>query len=107
MTSSSARLQRGPSSNRHKSFAIIIHLLIDAATILSKGLAAESTSAAYRQTKYTVFQNVYATQIPLAIVSEASRLKCAQLCLQIPSCSGFNYLRSPSKSGDPCDPKAD
>src|SRR6218665_2700522 len=108
MTYSIARLPRTPSSssNPHKSFPLLIHLLIDASTILSQCSAAESTPAAYRQTKYTVFQNVYATQLPLAIASEATKLKCAQLCIEIPFCSGFNYLRSP-KSGGPCDSKAD
>src|SRR6218665_182752 len=107
MTSLTYRQQRSPSSSRHKGLPLLTHLLIAGATILSQSLQSESTSAAYRHTKYTAFQNVYATKIPLATASEATILKCGQLCLQIPSCSGFNYLRSPSKSGGSCDPKTD
>ena len=109
MTSSIGKLTRSPpsSSSRHNGLPLLIHLFIDAAAILSQSSAAESTSAAFRQTMYTAFQNVYATQLPLAIASETTMQKCAQLCLQIPSCSGFNYLRSPSKSGGPCDPSED
>lgn len=126
-----------PSSlNRRKLLRLFIYLLIKIVTILSQtpdstksvatpddfttvehvtdaSAAAETPSAkstlkfAYRQTMYTQFANVYATQLPLATVHEATREKCCHLCLHIPSCSGFNYLRSPSSFSGSCDPKDD
>lgn len=126
-----------PSSlNRRKLLPLLIHLFIKVVTVLSQtpdapnsvatpddfttvehvtdaSVAAETPAAkststfAYRQTMYTQFTNVYATQLPLATVSEATRAKCGHLCLHIPSCSGFNYLRSPSSFSGSCDPKVD